>query len=369
MIIYRPTLLSLTAVCLLFNSTYAATTTTTTTTTSLNDESSIEFGNQHIVRILNENNERQQQQQPPSTTSIDTLAMTNALSEYYENIVDQVMATLTKEITLSAPRSYMSIHHYGSVRRGRCRMSLRSFVHDLRDHLNLMRANLLASIRPLVESNLPSVLPYTQEQHIQQQRRRRNMNYNNNNNNNNDNNNDDDKDITVIGARLTEDILALNRHLGLQLGLILNVEEAADIIISQSMPTSVLLMEDATHHRESSSHRTTAASFFWNNNNNKNTNQQQQLILLASTEKKSVSIYNNEVEDIDEMDEDEALAWLETLRRESEEQEQRPESRALTHWLRSWLYEVEEILRVQFDERVQDATQLILEDFLVDDSY
>ncbi|KAI9277198.1 hypothetical protein BDA99DRAFT_430310 [Phascolomyces articulosus] len=194
--------------------------------------------------------------------------MTNALSEYYENIVDQVMATLTEEITLSAPRSYMSIHHYG-----RCRTSLRSFVHDLRDHLNLMRANLLGSIRPLVESNLPN--------------------------------------ITVIGARLTEDILALNRHICLQLGLILNVEEAADIIINQSMPTH----------------------------------------------------------DIDEMDEKEALAWLETLRRESEQQEeQRPESRALTHWLRSWLSEVEEILKVQFDERVQDATQLILEDFLVDDS-
>ncbi|KAI9498316.1 hypothetical protein BDB00DRAFT_755133 [Zychaea mexicana] len=202
--------------------------------------------------------------------------MTNALSEYYENIVDQVMATLTEEITLSAPRSYIT--------------SLRSFVHDLRDHLNLMRANLLASIRPLVESNLPSVLPYTQQQQQQQQ-----------------------QDIAVIGARLTEDILSLNRHIVLQLGLILNVEEAADIIISQSMPTRVLLLEDATHLQ--------------------------------------------------------ALAWLETLRRESEEEQQRPESRALTHWLRSWLSEVEEILRVQFDERVQDATQSILEDFLIDDSY
>ncbi|KAI8144858.1 hypothetical protein BJV82DRAFT_712194 [Fennellomyces sp. T-0311] len=299
MLIHRRTLLSVAAIWLFINTSIAA--------TEERDEQ------QHVVRVVRD------QQQPPSVTSIDAVAFTNALSEYYENIVDQVMSTLTEEITLSAPHSYMSIHHYGSIRRGRCRTSLRSFVHDLRDHLNLMRANLLASIRPLVESNLPSVLPQQQT-----------------------------SDITVIGAGLTEDILALNRHIGLQLGLILNVEEAADIIISQSMPTSVLLLEDVAHQQDS-----TVTAARW-------TNRHDQLVLLA---KKSRNTMSNED------DEAEALRWLDSLRQQQQDMEERPESRALTHWLRSWLSEVEEILRVQFDERVQDATQLILEDFLVDDSY
>ena len=182
-----------------------------------------------------------------------------------------------------------------------------------------MRANLLASIRPLVESNLPSVLPHQQT-----------------------------SDITVIGAGLTEDILSLNRHIGLQLGLILNVEEAADIIISQSMPTSVLLLEEAAHQQDTTV--TTAARW---------SNRRDQLVLLP---KKSRTMNSQE-------DEAEALRWLDSLRQQQQDMQERPESRALTHWLRSWLSEVEEILRVQFDERVQDATQLILEDFLVDDSY
>ena len=59
---------------------------------------------------------------PQTTTSVDAMAVTNALSEYYENIVDQVMATLTEEITLSAPRSFMSIHHLGTVHRSEYRV-------------------------------------------------------------------------------------------------------------------------------------------------------------------------------------------------------------------------------------------------------
>lgn len=59
---------------------------------------------------------------PQTTTSVDAVAVTNALSEYYENIVDQVMATLTEEITLSAPRSFMSIHHLGTVHRSKYRV-------------------------------------------------------------------------------------------------------------------------------------------------------------------------------------------------------------------------------------------------------
>lgn len=45
--------------------------------------------------------------------------LTSALSEYYENIVDQVVVTLIEDITSSAPYSYMSIYHISPMKRGK----------------------------------------------------------------------------------------------------------------------------------------------------------------------------------------------------------------------------------------------------------
>ncbi|KAI9314265.1 hypothetical protein BX666DRAFT_1814607, partial [Dichotomocladium elegans] len=215
------------------------------------------------------------------------LAVTNALSDYYENIVDQVMATLTEEITLSAPHSFIT--------------SFRFFVHALRDHLNLMRSNLLASIRPLVESNLPVILEHknTAHQHTLAA--------------------NPDAAISTTGlSGLTEDILTLNRHIGNQLGLIVNMDEAADIIINQSIPASLF-----DEHVQQEAAVVVVSRQRWRLSNSKDQHIQQQ-------------------------------------------QEQRPESKVLSNWLRSWLAEIEHIISVQFDERVQDATQSILEDFLLD---
>lgn len=54
--------------------------------------------------------------QPSSSTIyVDAIVLTNALSEYYENIVDQVMASLTQDIVSSAPRTFTALHHTRST--------------------------------------------------------------------------------------------------------------------------------------------------------------------------------------------------------------------------------------------------------------
>ena len=203
---------------------------------------------------------------------------------------------------------------------GRCRTSFRSFVHALRDHLNLMRSNLLASIRPLVESNLPTILEHK------------------------------DRHTATAGVSgLTEDILTLNQHIGNQLGLIANVDEAADIIISQSIPAS--LFEEQHQQLQQPLPEQPPR---WRQGGD-------QLVMGGHPRQQLLP------QDDDYAD---PLLWLDALRLEQEQQqeeEERPESIALSNWLRSWLSEIQSILSVQFDERVQDATQSILEDFLLDE--
>lgn len=204
---------------------------------------------------------------------------------------------------------------------GRCRTSFRSFVHALRDHLNLMRSNLLASIRPLVESNLPTILEHK------------------------------DRHTATAGVSgLTEDILTLNQHIGNQLGLIANVDEAADIIINQSIPASLF---EEQYQQLPQQQPLPEQPPRWRQGGD-------QLVMGAHPRLQ-------QPQDDDYAD---PLLWLDALRLEQEQQqeeEERPESIALSNWLRSWLSEIESILSVQFDERVQDATQSILEDFLLDE--
>lgn len=180
-----------------------------------------------------------------------------------------------------------------------------------------MRSNLLASIRPLVESNLPTILEH-KDRHT----------------------------VTAGVSGLTEDILTLNQHIGNQLGLIANVDEAADIIINQSIPASLFEEQYQQQPLPEQPPR-------WRQGGD-------QLVMGAHPRLQ-------QPQDDDYAD---PLLWLDALRLEQEQQqeeEERPESIALSNWLRSWLSEIESILSVQFDERVQDATQSILEDFLLDE--
>lgn len=184
-----------------------------------------------------------------------------------------------------------------------------------------MRANLLASIRPLVESNLPAIFSPLPS--------------------------------TLAANELTEDILALNRHIGFQLGLIVNVNEAADIMIAQSMPRRNTVNssgneeddDDDAFYDDEERHRV-SVKVRW---------QQKSQQMLMTLRRHLAPTEDQQVEEMILVD-------------APQQEEESKESKALADWLRAWLAEIEQILVIEFDQRVQDATLSILEDFLVDDN-
>ncbi|KAI8149702.1 hypothetical protein BJV82DRAFT_504432 [Fennellomyces sp. T-0311] len=204
----------------------------------------------------------------PTTTVIpSSVAVQNSLCEYYEDIVDQVMETVTESIFASASHSFMT--------------SLPSFVHTLGDHLTLVRSNLLASVRPLVESDLEVVLPIEKSSEL------------------------------ALYTRVNEAVIHLNQRLAEQLGQIVNVEESSNIIISQSLALVAVL-----------------SSFFQS--------KEQQPVPMEEQRPRHRSIENNE-------------------------------AAIMTRWLHSWLSEIPGILAVEFDKRMHEAVQSVLEDFLADE--
>ncbi|KAI8379796.1 uncharacterized protein BYT42DRAFT_341036 [Radiomyces spectabilis] len=222
-----------------------------------------------------------------STAFIDTGVLVNGLGEYYENIVDQVMEITTEDIITAAPQAFTSIHKthevIGNVDQPSASLN---FVHSLRAHLNLMRSNLLASIRPLVESDLP----------ISVRQSNKNDNYNL-------------PSARIAAVELTEDVFMMNQRLAIQLGLIINAEQAAPLIIQQSLPYS----SKATVSRASDGQQ----RFYDSGHSSEN-------------------------------------QWLQ-------------EHQALDDWLRTWLEDIHQTLSIEFDDRIQDAIQFIMEDFLLDE--
>ncbi|KAI9306685.1 hypothetical protein BJ944DRAFT_177826 [Cunninghamella echinulata] len=241
--------------------------------------------------------------------------LSNSLTDYYENIVDQVMETTIEDIISSAPHTYTLIYpdHVSD-----CQASLCPFLHALRDHLNFMRANLIASVRPLVDSNLPS-LPLRMIK----------------------NNNKDTLDTVTITSpnianQLSEAIIVLNQRISFQLGLIINANEASDIIIRQSVPL--------TNSEQSSS--------------------------LSSNKRlpsKSMDTVNDDDMDMNElimMDDD--FNWNKDEIEFYNEKQQSKSTKSMIEWLHIWLSDIEGTLYSQFDERIQDVIQSIMEDFLVE---
>ncbi|KAL0092309.1 hypothetical protein J3Q64DRAFT_1694833 [Phycomyces blakesleeanus] len=206
------------------------------------------------------------------TSTIDTLTLTNSLSDYYENIVNQVMETMTRDIVVSAPHTFMDIHSH-TLGDHSCRTSLRAFIRSLHTQLDGLQTHLLDSVRPLVESNLPS--------HARP---------------------------SLDTAKLNDAIIILNRHISFQLDIILNPPNTARRVIQQSITKIDDQMWDDT------------------------------LV------QRPIQMTSSLLEDS-------------TLREASE----------LTTWLAGSLSEMGGILRVEFDGRVQDAMQSMMEDFLEDE--
>ncbi|KAG0167720.1 hypothetical protein DFQ30_005734 [Apophysomyces sp. BC1015] len=143
--------------------------------------------------------------------SIDAFVLTNTLCEYYENIVDQVMETITDEILTSAAHSSRTIQRLDRPLHDRCSISLDMFMNTLENQLYDVRSDLLASIRPLVEVHLPPSFPDSFPT-------------------------DDASPLPRMIADLTRDVNILNRRMGFELGQVINAEETTGIILRQSMP-------------------------------------------------------------------------------------------------------------------------------------
>ncbi|ORZ05859.1 hypothetical protein BCR42DRAFT_443585 [Absidia repens] len=235
------------------------------------------------------------------STIINSYTLSNSLTDYYESIVDQVMETTIDDIITSAPHSYTLLYpdHVND-----CQASLCPFIHALRDHLNFMRANLIASVRPLVDSNLPTLpLKMTSSS-----------------------NDDLASTAHIMATQLTETLIVLNQRMSIQLGLIINANDAADIIIRQSVPLTNSEPRHSRHQRRS----TSSSSAYTRRAPNK-------------------SSWNSEVTDY------------------YNDKQQSKATKAMTEWLHLWLSEIESILYAQFDDRIQDVIQAIMEDFLVEE--
>ncbi|CAO3622169.1 unnamed protein product [Cunninghamella blakesleeana] len=230
------------------------------------------------------------------STQINSYMLSNSLTDYYENIVDQVMETTIEDIISSAPHSYTLIYpdHVSD-----CQASLCPFLHALRDHLNFMRANLIASVRPLVDSNLPS-LPLKMTKNTKYEL---------------------SATASNIANQLSETIIVLNQRISFQLGLIINANEASDIIIRQSVPlTNSEQSSNGFRNRHPLKSNMKVDNDDWNND--------------------EIEFYN--------------------------EQQQSKSTKSMIEWLFIWLSDIEGTLYSQFDERIQDVIQSIMEDFLIE---
>lgn len=161
------------------------------------------------------------------------------------------------------------------------RTSLSDLLASLSDHLNLMRVNLSASVRPLVELNIPwSLLSSNSATH----------------------------------AELTKSISALNQRMCDQLGVIVNAQETATLIIQQSL---------------------------WHDNSQ------------APVGHPIITTLSH-------------ILFL-PLKNGNKQVTASDEARVLTMWLRSWLAEIPQRLEIQCEERIEEAIQSILEDIVVAD--
>lgn len=130
--------------------------------------------------------------------------LTESLSEYYENIVDQVMLDVSENVLTYLPQS---ISHGNVEARHLAQRSMDR-------NLNFMRASLLASVNPLVSTDIPQIEGLSTIQQID---------------NTQEHTNQDE-----IEAHLHDSIMTLNKKISHQLGLIVNAEQSTSILMRQA---------------------------------------------------------------------------------------------------------------------------------------
>ncbi|KAI7901103.1 uncharacterized protein BX663DRAFT_437981 [Cokeromyces recurvatus] len=128
--------------------------------------------------------------------------LTDSLSEYYESIVNQVMLDVTEDVLSYVPKSI----YYDNIE-GR-----QSAQKSMTRNLNFMRASLLASINPLVSTDIPQINEFIQVQNQYKKATKEEQ----------------------LGPILLDAILSLNKKLSHQLGLIVNAEQSSSILLRQA---------------------------------------------------------------------------------------------------------------------------------------
>ncbi|KAF1798135.1 hypothetical protein V8B55DRAFT_1551863 [Mucor lusitanicus] len=130
--------------------------------------------------------------------------LTESLSEYYENIVDQVMLDVSEDVLTYLPQS---ISHGNVEARHLAQKSMNR-------NLNFMRASLLASVNPLVSTDIPQIEGLNAVQQIDNTQERTNQ---------------DEIEANLLGS-----IMTLNKKISHQLGLIVNAEQSSSILMRQA---------------------------------------------------------------------------------------------------------------------------------------
>lgn len=228
--------------------------------------------------------------------------LTESLSEYYENIVDQVMLDVSEQVLTTIPQT---ISH-GDV-------EVRQLAQkSLTRNLNFMRASLLASVSPLVSTDIPQISGLTAIQNEASLSKLSPITTTSN----------EDK-IQEIETILLDSILTLNKKISHQLGLIVNAKQSSSILIRQA--NTYPITNTAQHKKKEN--KPTVITVEWK------LRQPFQINLIREEQK-------------DDSEEENIL---------SESQ-----------WLFEQLSAVEQNLLDEFNDRTQDAILLVMESLSLD---
>ncbi|KAL7314488.1 hypothetical protein PS15m_006052 [Mucor circinelloides] len=213
--------------------------------------------------------------------------LTESLSEYYENIVDQVMLDVSEDVLTYLPQS---ISHGNVEARHLAQKSMNR-------NLNFMRASLLASVNPLVSTDIPQIEGLNTVQQIDNTQERTNQD--------------------EIEANLLVSIMTLNKKISHQLGLIVNAEQSSSILMRQAT-TQIIKQVDIE--------KPTVVTVEWK------LRQPFQINVI----------------------------------RQEEQQQQQQDVTSESEWLYEQLSSVEINLLNEFNDRAQEAVQLVMESLALD---
>ncbi|ORZ14575.1 hypothetical protein BCR42DRAFT_492395 [Absidia repens] len=294
-----------------------------------------------------------------SSSNIDVVTLSTSLGEYYEGIADQVLISFTQKILSSAQLSFKSKgdSHYQDVDP----KIQKTFLHSLESHLNFMRGNLIASVQPLVDTNLPWVLSPSEGKKKSKKGKSKAITSKSDDHDHDNDDDDDDNDdegddeekddddeedekhdvkgrkhkqpttYPIWSIPLTKDIRFLNQRISTQLGRIVNAHKSAHLMIHQSLARAkkakLTTMDDATPFNHASSSSPPHQVAF----------SHPVVVVVPDQSPKTIPPVK-------------LLQW---------------NHRDLEAWLQHGLLDIEKNLKTEFNKRIQDAVQYIMEDFLV----